>query len=57
MEEHDFEKMWAWKVARDFRLPRQEIENLYTENDMHQSDLRVRQYFKYAASNGISGTP
>lgn len=57
LPEAEFEKLWASYVARDFRLDEDEILALFSREDPHHSDQRIRQYFKYAASNGISGTP
>ena len=30
---------------------------LYATDDAHQTNFRVREFWKYGASNGMSGTP
>ena len=40
-----------------FDIPSENILALYASNDSHQSNNRVREFWKYGASIGLSGTP
>ena len=34
-----------------------ELKDLYGSDDTHNTNMRVRQFFKYASSSGINWTP
>ena len=55
--EDEFTKTWALLVSKKFGLKVTDILKLYTKIDSHKTDSRVRQYWKYGASIGISGAP
>ena len=52
-----WEAQWAPQVAAKFNVPEADIAALWTANDTHDSNHRVRYNWKYGASNGASGTP
>ena len=57
VSENDFMNSWSKIVADKFGVPQQDLLNLYTKNDTHQSDWRTRETWKYGAQNGVTGTP
>ena len=57
LSEDVFEAAWAPKVAKKFNLNEDEIKMLWTKQDKHDSNWRVREFWKYGASIGVSGTP
>ena len=48
---------WSKTVADKFSIAQSDILNLFGTSDTHNSNERVRELWKYAASNGLSGTP
>ena len=40
-----------------FNIPSENILDIYQSNDVHQTNSRVREFWKYGASIGLSGTP
>tara|TARA_B110000285_G_C14506744_1_gene330547 strand:+ start:227 stop:415 length:189 start_codon:yes stop_codon:yes gene_type:complete len=48
---------WANKVAKQFDLDANTIQTLWGRNDKHNTQWRMREYWKYGASIGVSGTP
>ena len=57
LSEDVFEAAWATKVSKRFDLPENDIKMLWTKQDTHDSNWRVREFWKYGASIGVSGTP
>ena len=55
--EVDFMNKWSKTVADKFGLAQDEILNLFTSNDTHNSNERVREMWKYSTSIGVNGTP
>ena len=59
--EVEFEAEWAKTVATEFKLDEAEILSLWSDADGktggHMSNWRVREFWKYGASIGISATP
>ena len=55
--EVQFEAEWAKTVNGLFGVPEDDILGLFKSGDSHNSNYRVREMWKYAASNGLSGTP
>ena len=53
----EFIAKWAKTINEKFDLPEQDVLNLFTSDDTHNSDERTRENWKYGASVGISGTP
>mmetsp|Transcript_10532 Transcript_10532/g.16111 ORF Transcript_10532/g.16111 Transcript_10532/m.16111 type:complete len:227 (-) Transcript_10532:72-752(-) len=48
---------WSEKTADLLNVSSSEIKDLYTDDDIHNSNTRVRQFFKYAMQSDISWTP
>jgi hypothetical protein len=57
LSDDNFVKGWAKTVSANLGVPEQEILDLYTPLDSHNTDRRVRQIWKYGTSVGVSGTP
>ena len=60
LSENDFTKKWAALVDKAFasKIKEVDIMALYNKDkDAHNTDNRVREMWKYGASNGVSGTP
>jgi len=55
--ETQFEAEWAKTVAKEYSLPEQDILDLWSSKDTHDSNWRVREFWKYGASVGVSGAP
>ena len=57
VSEQQFEDTWTTTVADKFNLNKDDLMQVYSKNDTHNSDQRVRKMWKYSASSGVSGTP
>ena len=57
ISEVDWEDQWTTKVADALQLEKSDLMALYSSNDTHNTNSRVREMWKYSASNGISATP
>ena len=57
VSEDDFEQKWSATVAEAFKLNQDDILALWSNKDSHNTNWRVREDWKYAASVGLSGTP
>ena len=57
--ENDFVKSWAKTVNTKFsNIPEADILGLYDRaTDKHNSNIRVREFWKYGMALGVSGTP
>ena len=56
--EDDWTLAWGKKTAAKFNIPESEFTNLWNRNkDTHNTNYRVREYWKYGASIGAAGTP
>ena len=54
----EFVQEWADLVSKTLTgIKKEEITALFDANDKHNSEQRSRAYWKYGASNGISGAP
>lgn len=53
---NEFITYWTTQVANEFGLDQQSLAGIYTSST-YSVDGDTRDFFKYAASNGISGTP
>ena len=57
VSEVDWEDQWTTLVADALGLEKSDLMALYSPNDTHNTNSRVREMWKYSASNGISATP
>jgi len=57
MGRNDFIQYWTTTVANEFGLDQQELYNLYFTGTAYDVDGSSRDFYKYASSNGVSGTP
>ena len=60
MSDDDFAKKWAALIEKSFagKLKATDIMGLYNrDKDVHDSENRLREMWKYGASIGVSGTP
>ena len=57
VSEVDWEDQWTTKVASELSLNKDDLMALYSSNDSHNTNSRVREMWKYSAANGISATP
>ena len=48
---------WANTTSTELGVKEQDILDLFTDKDTHDSNWRVRENWKYGASIGISGAP
>ena len=48
---------WSKLVSDEFHIPQDDILQLFTKEDTHNSDYRTRENWKYGSSIGVSGTP
>ena len=56
--EDDWTLAWGKKTAAKFNIPESQFTDLWDRNkDTHNSNWRVREYWKYGASIGVAGTP
>ena len=54
----DFVVAWSNKIQEKFPdIKSSEIQALYAKGDTHNSNERVREFWKYSTSIGVSGTP
>ena len=54
VSEDDFEQKWSATVAEAFKLNQDDILALWSNKDSHNTNWRVREDWKYAASVGLS---
>ena len=52
-----FEAKFSKTIASTLDVPEAELLSLWSSNDTHNSNMRVREMWKYGTSIGISGTP
>jgi hypothetical protein len=57
VSEQDFEAQWATTIGDMLNIPSEDILALYQPDDTHNSNTRVREFWKYGTSVGMSGTP
>ena len=56
--EDDWTLAWGKKTAAQFKIPEAAFTNLWDRSkDTHNSNRRVRDYYDYASSIGVAGTP
>ena len=56
--EDDWTLAWGKKTAAKFNIPESAFATLWDRStDTHNSNYRVREYWKYGASVGVAGTP
>ncbi|CDW78113.1 UNKNOWN [Stylonychia lemnae] len=56
--ENQIIQSWTATVAKQFGLNQTELLQVYdSKKDVHNSEMRTRQYWKYAASRTVEGTP
>ena len=48
---------WSQTTSDAIGVPKSDIQNLFTPLDTTDSNMRVRQMFKYSSSKGINWTP
>ncbi len=48
---------WAQTVSKELNVPSEDILSLFGASDLHDTNWRVRENWKYGTSVGISGTP
>ena len=48
---------WAKTTSDELGVPEKDILDLFTSNDTHDTNWRVRENWKYGTSVGISGAP
>jgi protein-disulfide isomerase len=56
LSKNDFITYWTGAVAAEFGLDQATLESVYTSST-YSVDSMSRDFFKYASSNGVSGTP
>lgn len=54
---NEFITYWTTQVAQEFGLDQQTLASVYTTSAPYNVDASSRDFFKYASSNGVSGTP
>ncbi len=54
---NDFITYWTTQVANEFGLDQATLENVYFTSSPYDVDGSSRDFFKFASSNGINGTP
>jgi hypothetical protein len=57
MGRNEFITYWTTQVATEFGLDQSELEAVYFQGNPYNVDATSREFFKYASSNGVSGTP
>ena len=59
MPETEFQPEWAKNVSSALGLNETAVAEIYGYPDYNtlQTNLKVRQFWKYAAANGVNGTP
>ena len=57
VNENDIIDQWTQFVAMNFNYTLADLQKVYTNDDTHDSEGRMRYMWKYAASRGITGTP
>ena len=56
--EDEWTAAWAKKTSAKFNIPESAFTNLWNRSkDTHNSNIRVREYWKYGSSIGVAGTP
>jgi len=57
MGRNDFITYWTTQVANEFGLDQATLESVYFTSSPYDVDGSSRDFFKYASSNGVFGTP
>lgn len=54
---NEFITYWTTQVANEFGLDQATLQNVYFTGSPYNVDSSSRMFFKFATSNGVSGTP